>query len=146
MNYSKVYKNINKKVQLATKELIKEGFWKANFSQESKIEMSINWLEKVAKIYKVDIPKFEFIDSLAKYHQTGGGQYNPNSKVITLFHKFSFTTLLHEFRHHMQHENNIKMYKNDLEEDARAWSVSLFKLVAPKSYKKAHENGTIRFS
>ena len=148
MSYSKVYKNIDKRTIEATKKLIKSGLWKTDMSEEHKIEICKTWVEEVSKIYKVEVPIFRFKNSEAKYRSTGGGcyYYYPVNSEIFLYKKFSLVTLLHEFRHHVQYSKEIKMYKNDKEEDARAWSVSLFKLAAPKSFANAVEKGILHFS
>lgn len=146
MNYSDVYKNIDTRTIEETKQLIKNGFWKKNITEEARIDLCKTWLKGVSYIYKVNIPEFQFSSSEASYRRTGGGIYEIQLETITLFKKFSLVTLLHEFRHHLQHVKKIKMYKDHKEEDARAWSVSLFKLSSPNSYKKSVENGTLHFN
>lgn len=146
MTYSNVYKNIKKETIELTKLLPKQGLWKKDVSKDQKIEAIQNFLLKVSEIYNIEVPKFKFIESDFYYRATGGGTYTPSSKEITLYNKFSLVTLLHEFRHHMQHEGLEKLYKDDLEEDARAWSVSLFKSACPKSYKNAVEKGILHFN
>ena len=145
MSYSEVYKNIDCRTVEATKELIKTGFWKKDSTVDDKILLCNKWLKAVSEVYEVEVPEFKFDQSKARYRQTGGGIYDPCNKTITLFLKFSLVTFLHEFRHHLQYQKDLKMYKNHKEEDARAWSVSLFKIAAPNSYEKAVENRTLHF-
>lgn len=144
--YSKVYKNIKGEVIEETRQLVKNGFWKSEMSVEDKMKICVKWLQAASQIYGVEIPSLKFNPSAARYNRTGGGIYTPHLKEITIYKKFSLVTLLHEFRHHMQYEiEDLKLYKGDLEHDARAWSVSLYKLALPESYKRACENGILHF-
>lgn len=146
MTYSTAFKNIDKRTIKATKKLIKSGLWKKDLSTEHKVKICNEWLETVSEIYGIEVPKFRFDESEAMYMKTGGGCYEPFEKRITLFKKFSLVTLLHEFRHHMQYELDLSLFRRNHEEDARAWSISLFKAAAPKSYKNAVEKGLLHFS
>lgn len=145
--YSKVFKNVKQEVIDETKKLIKSGIWKADVSKEDKaIAMGI-WVQKVAEIYEFEeVPKFYFVDNKQEYRRTGGGCYFPALNEMYVFHKPSLTTLLHEFRHAMQHQLNVKQFRDDVEEDARAWSCSVYRKSAPNSYKKAVEKGILHYS
>ncbi|RSK43112.1 hypothetical protein [Bacillus canaveralius] len=79
------------------------------------------------------------------YNQTGGGFYEPWMTRITFFKKLSLVTLLQEFMHHMQNQMDLKLYRKDIEEDARAWSVSLFKAATPKAFMNAVNKGILHF-
>ncbi|UDY80739.1 hypothetical protein [Geobacillus phage GR1] len=146
MTYSTAFKNIDKRTVEATKKLIKSGFWKKDVSTEYKVKICNEWLETVSEVYGIEVPEFRFDTSEVMYMQTGGGYYEPWAKRITLFKKFSLVTFLHEFRHHMQHEMELSLFRRNHEEDARGWSVSLFKKATPKSYKNAVEKGLLHFS
>lgn len=146
MTYSKAYKNIHAKTIEASKQLPKYGFWRKDATVDYKIELCIEWLETVSNIYKVRTPEFFFNESKMQYIQTGGGIYSPSERKITLYHKFSLVTLFHEFRHHLQNEKKLDLYKNDIEEDARAWSVSLFATALPRSYENAVSKGILHFN
>jgi hypothetical protein len=48
--------------------------------------------------------------------------------------KFSAITLLHEFRHHLQHEGVIQeRIDDDDENDAQAWSLAIYNFVFKKN-------------
>lgn len=146
--YADVYQNIRKDVVEATKELIKAGIWKADVSNEDKAIFMGVWVQKVSAIYGMEPPKVYFIggaDGNRQYNRTGGGCYFPSTHEMYIFKKPSLTTLLHEFRHAMQNKLNVKEYKDDCEHDARAWSCSLYRLSAPKAYKRAVEKGILHF-
>lgn len=146
--YSQVFKNIKPEAIALTKELAKSGIWKKDVSKSDKaIAMGI-WVQKMADLYNMERPKFYFIDGAkgkAQYRKTGGGCYIPSHHEIYVFEKPSITTLLHEFRHAMQFQLGVKKFRGDHEEDARAWSVSLYRLSLPKSYKNAVEKGILHF-
>lgn len=146
MTYSTAFKNIKKEAIEVTKLLPKGGIWKKDIPLEQKISACEKWLEEISSIYGIEVPEFRFDSSEVMYNQTGGGCYEPWNNRITLFKKFSMVTLLHEFRHHMQHQMEFGLYRNDIEEDARAWSVSLFKAACPKSYQNAINKGILHFN
>lgn len=146
MTYSTAFKNIDKRTIEATKKLVKSGLWKKDLSTDHKVKICNEWLQTVSEIYKIEIPEFRFDPSEILYMQTGGGVYEPWAKRITLFKKFSLVTLLHEFRHHMQYQMDLSLFRKDHEEDARGWSVSLFKAATPKSYKNAVEKWLLHFN
>lgn len=147
--YSKVFTKIKPEAVKITKELIKSGIWKSDITNEDKaIYMGI-WVQKMSALYGFNVPKFYFIggkDGAREYKRTGGGCYFPELDEMYVFKKPSLTTLLHEFRHVMQHKANVKRFRNDAEEDARAWSCSLYRTAAPNSYKKAMEKGIMHYS
>jgi hypothetical protein len=147
MTYSNVYSNINAEVVNATKKLVKSGYMKRDNPPEIKLAVAEIWLMEVCNIYGIKtIPTLEFNPSEGGYHSTGGGTYRPANAHITLYKKFSLVTLLHEFRHHMQStKQGMTLHRNDHEEDARAWSVSLFKLATPKMFANAVEKGLLHF-
>lgn len=140
--YCSVFKNIHPKVIEAIVELKKAGFWKNDVPMDDKVKAMRLWIQKVSTIYGFEPPKFYFVDDIRQYRQTGGGCYFPFQHEFYVFHKPSMMTFLHEFRHAMQYKiEGLKLYKGDVEEDARAWSHSAFKKALPKSYKKAIERG-----
>lgn len=97
-----------------------------------------NWLSHASGTYDLPKPNFRW-DSAAE--DGGGGVYYPQSHEIVMS-KVSITTLLHEFRHHLQH-NGAAMIDPDLEEDARAWSLSLYYAVRPNLLRKLVQQGRI---
>jgi hypothetical protein len=146
--YSKVFTKIKPSVIALTTELVKAGIFKKDISMQDKAIMMGLWVKKASEIYGMEAPKFYLIggkDGKDGYRATGGGCYIPSHHEIHIFKKASLTTLLHEFRHAMQFQQNVKKFRNDHEEDARAWSVSLYRLSAPNSYKRAVEKGILHF-
>lgn len=132
---------------------------------EVRIEGIKEWLEKASLYYEILTPNFEFIsgrEGRARYTATGGGSYSITNNTIYLYKKFSLTTLLHEFRHHMQHEayqvHNDRLINKStgeldfegntklaLEQDARAWSCSLYYNASPRRYNTAVKKGILHF-
>jgi hypothetical protein len=127
------------------------SLWNRDFdlTEQEKYHLCWEWVARMADIYNVPRPSFSFDSSRSSYESTGGGLYSPgrNGKPgrITLFYKFSFVTLAHEFRHHLQH-HGFKMVSRDVEVDARAWSVSLLRLARPAAYRRATKKGLLHFS
>jgi len=72
----------------------------------------------------------------------GPGRYVVRSHTIEMSH-FSVVTLLHEFRHAMQYRPGIADVRPGSEEDARAWSLSLFRLAAPRRFRRMCDAGRI---
>jgi hypothetical protein len=145
MTYSKVYRNIRLEVIAASKEMI-PAIWRTD-EEAVKVQMMKDWLVKVSAIYGVPVPDFLFEpENEEAYSATGGGCYNCVTNQIRLFKKASFVTLAHEFRHMMQYKAGVKMYKGDAEEDARAWSVSLFRLTDATAFRRAVRKGILHFN
>lgn len=46
----------------------------------------------------------------------------------------------------MQHNMELRMFRNEIEEDARGWSVSLFKLRNKAAFERSAEKGILHFS
>lgn len=144
MTYAKVYRNIRLEVIATSKELI-PAIWRTD-EDAVKVQMMKDWLVKVSAIYGVPVPKFSFEpENEVEYFATGGGCYNCVTNHIKLFKKASFVTLAHEFRHMLQNKAGVKMYKEDSEEDARAWSVSLFRLTDATAFRRAVRKGILHF-
>lgn len=147
MSYSTAFKQIDSRTINATQSLVKNGLWKKDLTVQQKYNICDIWVTVVSEIYGIEKPTFRFDPDERMYNLTGGGHYEPHANRITLFKKFSLVTLMHEFRHHMQYQMyDLKLYKGHVEEDARAWSVSLFKLALPKSYQNAVNKRILHFN
>ena len=143
--YSKVYKHLKRATIKITGELM-PAVWRAE-TVEEKVELMQTWLNKASALYNLQVPAFEFrADDTDGYMVTGGGMYNPEENKITLFQKASVVTLLHEFKHMRQYKQGGYMYRNDKEEDARAWSVSLFRKTRQRAYRRAVRKGLLHFN
>lgn len=144
MSYAKVYKHLKPEIVNATKEMMPD-IWRGD--NESKEIIMRAWLVKASTIYNVPVPAFKFdAANLDGYSMTGGGCYEPAVNQITLFYKASLVTLLHEFKHMLQHVKGGYMYRDDKEQDARAWSVSLFKMANARAYRTAVRKGLLHFN
>lgn len=97
-----------------------------------------DWASSVSSAYDVPAPTVEWNASV---RSVGGGRYLPDSAVIHLSH-VSVTTLLHEFRHHLQ-SHGAPVCAPDVEDDARAWSLSLFHQVRPRLFADLVQQGRI---
>ena len=142
--YSRVYRKIHPKAIEASR-LAAPRLWKGETAD--RVLFARLWLADMSRLYGIPRVRFDFVDDPVLYEESGGGRYIPNEHRIVLYHRWSFVTLAHEFRHAVQASGFLEaMYLNDPEEDARAWSVSLFRLSCPKSYKSAVANGRLHFA
>ena len=135
--YHNRFNHFNNKTLGVTKELIKN--WGTNSDAENFAKMKI-WLKKVSEIYQIQFPILQIIDS------AGDGYYSVLGNKIAVS-RLSVVTLLHEFRHAMQFQNRTRVMRTmvQAEDDARAWSLSLYYKVAPKSFKRLVGQNKIMF-
>lgn len=68
--------------------------------------------------------------------------YAPGEAVLAV-DKPSIVSFLHEYRHHMQAHG--RQANDNIEEDARGWSISLFATAEPRHFRRAWERGSILF-
>lgn len=135
MAYHRRFRNQHRRTLEATRRLIRN--WTAT-SIEGQWEKSRNWLEEASSVYGMRTPTL--------HHQrkgSGSGYYKPITNSIHMPHP-SIVTLLHEFRHAYQHSHPSRMVA-DVEDDARAWSLSLYYRVAPRSLRRLTQAGKVFF-
>lgn len=146
MNYHRRFRRYNSRTVDATKTLMRGWGQAGQAERTAKME---TWLETVSLIYK--LPKPDLAVKATSY--VGSGFYSPRSNLIAL-PKPSIVTLLHEFRHAMQYWNRAGSHfrrgvgseeRGGLEDDARAWSLSLYHSVAPRTFRKLARDGQIFF-
>lgn len=123
---------VKRKATRAVKEVVSNGFF------EQSLQTQIEWLERTAEVicneYNIVCPEVSVADR---------NFYKPSSSFIGVT-KGSMISMLHELRHHIQHKAN-KCYKgHNEEEDARAWSMRVFKLACPGSFRKSAKAGNIK--
>jgi hypothetical protein len=143
LKYHRRYKHFNKKTLRATKELMKN--W-GNDEEAKNLAKMRKWIEQVSKIYQINFPMLKIIRS------AGEGCYSPLLNEIYMA-RLSIVTLLHEFRHAMQAQGKAPQYrwqrpleaKGGAEDDARAWSLSLYYKVAPRGFKRLASANQIYF-
>lgn len=143
MKYHRRYKHFNKKTLRATKELIKN--W-GNDTEEKNLTKMKKWIREVSEIYQINFPMLKIIT------HAGDGCYSPLLNEIYMA-RLSIVTLLHEFRHAMQAQGKAPQFcrhqpweaKGGAEDDARAWSLSLYYKVAPRSFKRLASQNQIFF-
>lgn len=135
MTYHRRYRNQHRKTLDATRRLI-QG-WSA-VGVEGQWEKSRQWIAEVSVIYRVTPPKL-----FKQSRGAGSGFYRVATNSIHMPFP-SITTLLHEFRHAYQHSHPSRA-PDDLEDDARAWSLSLYYRVAPRTVRRLAGEGRILF-
>lgn len=143
MKYHRRFKHFNKKTLRATEKLLKN--WATN-SEEENLRKMRNWLKDVSEIYQINFPMLQVVAN------AGAGCYSPQANKIFI-KKLSVVTLLHEFRHALQAQGRAPQYvqgtppeeRGGFEDDARAWSLSLYFKVAPRTFKRLATENQIFF-
>lgn len=134
MKYHKKFRNIDQRTRRATKDLLRG--WK-DADVEHRLDKMQKWLTAVSMIYRIDKPLL-VLDA-----HSGYGYYHLARHSIHMPYP-SVVTLLHEFRHAMQRKLGAGQGK-DPEDDARAWSLSLYHAVAPQTLARLGSQGAIFF-
>jgi len=143
MKYHKVFKHFDRRAVAETRELMR-GF--GSMPDALKVMKLETWLREVSDIYGVVTP------SLTISSTVGAGCYYPRDNAIFI-PKPSIVTTLHEFRHAMQRQGRALSFydaskgaehrSGGYEVDARAWSLSLYYAVAPRTFARLVGTGEI---
>lgn len=135
MRYHRRFRNQHRKTLDATRRLIRG--WTAT-DADGQWEKSRRWLQEVSLIYGMRTP------TLHKQPRGAGSGYY-RSATNGIYMPFpSIVTLLHEFRHAYQYSHPSRMVA-DKEDDARAWSLSLYYRVAPRTLRRLATEGRVFF-
>lgn len=134
--YHKSFSNLKPEILALADDLFKAR--PSRLNEDEAKRLFEKWMSQASAMYGVESPKFTW-DPMATF--AGGGEYRPDTKTMAMS-KVSVTTFLHEFRHHLQFEG-APMIDPDIEEDARAWSLSLYYAVRPNLLKKMVQQGRI---
>lgn len=134
------FRNFHRQTLAATKEL-----FRARPSQLSPEERHIvfkNWVDQISDTYGMERPTFIWDESA---DMGGGGFYRRSDHSITMSPNHpSIITLIHETRHALQaKEKGAAMISDDVEIDARAWSLSLYYKVRPNLLKRLVREGRV---
>jgi hypothetical protein len=136
------YKDKFTKIKPETIALVKDFIevqrpWRGT-DDEKKVKFN-TLLNKLCAIYQLSVPRL-VVDPTNQTLIEAHGMYNLVNDTISL-PKYSVVTFLHEFKHMMQHKKN----KQNTENIARGWSVSLFYRASPKHYRIAKRKGLLLF-
>lgn len=114
------------------------GFWTAPTDAQYKMLNELS--ARLSKIYGISTPKVTKDHREVYYwnNQTIGLPVSPRTQ------KVSMLSFLHEYRHHMQRQK-IEPLHPDVEEDARAWSMSMFHSSKPVMFRKAWKDDKLWF-
>jgi len=118
----------------ATKVLMRG--WR-DATAEERFAKAEAWLDQAATAYGMRTPK------LVLNLQAGSGHYQPWNNEVHMAY-MSIVTLIHEFRHAMQAQRGDGRGR-DIEDDARAWSLSLYFKVAPRAFVRLARAGEILY-
>ena len=114
--------------------------WRADWVTKAQ-----DWAGGAADSYRIPVPRLRHTSASAAL---GSGCYLPRYNEIRLPHA-SVVTLFHELRHALQHHRpDLGWYQVDptaeaAEDDARAWSLSLFHQVRPDRLAAAVAAGRV---
>jgi hypothetical protein len=127
--YHKRFRHLDRRTVQATKTLL-HG-WAAKTDDERWVAMR-RWLDEATNIYRTIPLVLELGDDDC---------YLPGQGLIVMS-KPSIITLLHEYRHHFQY-TLMNLRWEMLEDDARAWSLSLYYATAPRTLRSLARNNRV---
>lgn len=133
MKYHLKFGNIHSRTVEHTKTLLTG--WSSLSAHEQWLALD-KWVGEVTEVYGMMRPV------LTVDPEAGAGYYLIRRNEIVMS-KPSIVTLLHEFRHAMQRQGKAGRQFRGVEDDARAWSLSLYWLVAPRLLKRLVAEGKI---
>ncbi len=101
------------------------------------------WVRDVSAAEGTPIPAVQWENS--NLSNCGGGYYRPSTHTLYMrAERPSLLTLFHEYRHAEQEKRTgSPMVSTDVEDDARAWSMSLFHQVRPRLFARLVNDGRI---
>jgi len=140
--YHTRFEHFHPRTIAATRRLVKANPWRAPRAEQRRLAQQ--WIDECAAVYGLQrVPQLTF----ANQESCGHGFYVAGHIVLPYF---SLTSLLHEFRHAMQrggltHLHHRRANRDALEDDARAWSLSLFYTVAPRRFRTMVMSGRVLF-
>jgi len=117
---------------MAVRRCVRNGLWRATNTDEW-LALLRQLATDLSEIYGVDIPEVK-LDERPCYSDLEEIVFVPNNSIVTF---------LHEYRHHLQLSGKTR--RRDKEEDAKMWSLSLFKQALPRSFEHARRHGRLCF-
>lgn len=129
-----IYKGVKVKRDAvrAVKAVVSNGYYRK--SVDEKMESLQRLAEKLSQAYDTTTPVVV----------SGGNWYRPAEEKVSVSGA-SMISFLHEYRHHLQNKLGKNYHGLDKEEDARAYSMRVFKKAAPRSFERAVREGRILF-
>jgi hypothetical protein len=138
--YHKVFTEFNEDAFARTKALFESR--PSLQTPEERVVIFENWVNDMSDIYNMSRPRFIWDEDT---QWAGGGIYRHHDHAIIMSKsRQSVITLIHEFRHALQltkHGEDMKY--RDREDDARAWSLSLYYLLKPTLLEKLVREGKV---
>lgn len=106
-----------------------KGLWKVE--KPEGYDLMREMFEKISSVYSFPIPSL--IEDTYEYY------FIPMERIG--LPKVSLVSSLHEYRHHMQKYGRLRF--QDIEIDARGWSISAFHYALPEDFDSAWRRGLI---
>lgn len=134
------FRNFHRQTLEATKELFRSR--PSQLAQEEREAVFKAWVDRISDIYGMERPAMRWDTSA---DSGGGGYYTPSNHSITMSPNHpSIITLIHETRHALQRKGKgAPQINDDVEIDARAWSLSLYYKVRPNLLKRLVREGRV---
>lgn len=130
MNYHLMFPDISSQTLDTVRYIIRDrGLWRV--PKEEGFDLLREMFSKISRVYGFPTPGLI---------ESGHEHYLIPLERIGL-PRVSLVSALHEYRHHMQKYHRKRF--EDVEVDARAWSISTFHLALPEDFDKAWRNGRI---
>jgi hypothetical protein len=134
------FRNFHARALTATQQLLRAR--PSQLDETGRHEVFRAWVDEISDIYGMERPDLQW-DTDAD--MGGGGFYRAADHSITMSPNHpSVVTLIHETRHALQHKQcGAPMITDDVERDARAWSLSLYFRVRPNQFTRLARAGRI---
>lgn len=138
--YHRRFENFHARTLSATDTLFRAR--PSQLDMEDKKQVFSNWVNEISDTYDMEPPEIRWDVSAAA---GGGGFYRPSDHSMTLNPEHpSIVTLIHETRHALQRKGKgAPLVDEDLEVDARAWSLSLYHKTRPVLFERLVRQGRI---
>jgi hypothetical protein len=133
--YHKRFRNIDQRTIRATRDLVVAKPWRLSLREQR--EVAQQFVDRLSRIYGITPPVVSIVPPVFGVY----GMYSTPANAITLEDRLSIVTLLHEFRHAIQPDAE----HDEREDDARAWSLSVFAKAAPRRFAAMVRRGRILF-
>lgn len=139
MPYHTRFTNFHEATLDATDRLFKSRPWRGTSAERS--EKFVKWLRRASAAYDIPVPRLHVQPLVNDRGVMLMGAYDHDVVVLS---DYSVLTMFHEFRHHMQ-AHYVAATESDKEDDAVAWSCSLFHTVRPELFREAVMAGRVAF-
>jgi len=134
MSLHRVFNQVDKAAALV-KATVKDGYFRQE--REEQLNRLRELADKLSEIYGVQTATIK----IGPVRPGAYACYNIVTKKINLTNT-SIVSFLHEYRHHLQHQGNVRVVRNK-EYDAQGWACSVYYKACPGLFSRAVQQGRI---